>query len=181
MDQQDDERQWVRRSRGGDPEAFGVLVERYEGMVHTLTYRMTGSLADAEDVAQEVFLRAYDRLANLREEGKFAAWLRQIAVNTSLNWLKRQKHREALARRWAAEAEGPRQAGYERSEPDDERAQRVTAALLRLPAKQRAAVVLTLCEGLSHGEAARALGCAEATVSWRVFAARAKLKRWLRP
>ena len=59
--------------------------------------------------------------------------------------------------------------------------QRVQAALNRLPAKQRAAIVLTVHEELSHAEAARALGCTEATISWRVFAARTKLKRWLKP
>jgi RNA polymerase sigma-70 factor (ECF subfamily) len=60
-----------------------------------------------------------------------------------------------------------------------ELSRRVQAALLKLPAKQRAAIVLTVYDGLNHAEAAHALGCSEATVSWRVFAARRKLKRWL--
>jgi RNA polymerase sigma-70 factor (ECF subfamily) len=58
-------------------------------------------------------------------------------------------------------------------------AQQVQVALLRLPAKQRAAIVLTIYDGLNHAEAARILGCSETTVSWRVFAARRKLKHWL--
>ena len=58
-------------------------------------------------------------------------------------------------------------------------AQKVQAALLKLPAKQRAAVVLTVYDGLNHAEAAQILGCSETTVSWRVFAAKRKLKRWL--
>ncbi len=172
-----DEADWVRLGRGGDAEALGALVERYQRMVHAVTFRMTGSMADAEDLAQETFLRAFRRLDTFRGEARFSSWLCQIAVHTCLNWSKREKRRSEVHRAWA-ENEAP---GEAVAPTPSGAGERVAAALARLPPKQRAAVVLTVYEGLSHAQAAVALGCSETTDSWRLFAARAKLKRWLKP
>jgi RNA polymerase sigma-70 factor (ECF subfamily) len=68
---------------------------------------------------------------------------------------------------------------WETAPAENQASQQVQSALLKLPAKQRAAIVLTIYDGLNHAEAAQVLGCSETTVSWRVFAARRKLKRWL--
>jgi len=142
-------------------------------MIHSLCYRMTGSMADAEDLAQETFIHAYQNLAHFRAEARFSSWLYRIAVNQCLNWRKRQDRQERLRRDWSL------QGGQDRQETSG-CAPQVQEALLKLPSKQRAAVVLTTYDGLSHAEAAEALGCSETTISWRVFAARRKLKRLLK-
>jgi RNA polymerase sigma-70 factor (ECF subfamily) len=181
MEYREDEAEWIRRSRAGDADAFGPLVERYEHMVYALACRLTGSPAESEDLAQEAFIAAFRRLDSLREQTKFSSWLCQITVNTCLNWIKRRQRRDEIGRLWTEQAERDIEPANPAAESATERAGQVAAALQRLPPKQRAALVLTLDHGLSHAEAAAVLGCAEATVSWRVFAARAKLKRWLKP
>jgi len=166
----------VIRCQQGDPAAFEELVRQHQRMVHALTYRMTGSLADAEDLAQEAFLRAYEQIASFRGKAKFSTWLYRIAVNTCLNWRQSETRRQQLYAQ-AAEEWSARLAGNDRSAGDQ--AAEAQAALLKLPAKQRAAIVLTIHDGLNHAEAAQVLGCSETTVSWRVFAAKRKLKRLL--
>lgn len=168
----------VCESQRGDPRAFESLVRRHQHMIHALLWRMTGSLQEAEDLAQETFVRAWEQLPRFRQEAKFSTWLCRIAIHACLNWRQREDRRqralEAYGRRLACEV------GSGDSTPEAEaRMQRVQELLLKLPAKQRAAIVLTVYQGLNHAEAARALGCSETTVSWRVFAARRKLKRWL--
>jgi RNA polymerase sigma-70 factor (ECF subfamily) len=166
----------VLKSQNGDPAAFEELVRNHQHMVHSLTYRMTGSLADAEDLAQETFLRAYEQIGAFRSQSKFSTWLYRIAVNTCLNWRQSEARRLQLQAHVAEEL-SVRQAGGENSSADG--SNEVQAALLKLPAKQRAAIVLTIYDGLSHAEAAQVLHCSETTVSWRMFAAKRKLKRLL--
>ena len=166
----------VLQSQKGDPAAFEALVRNHQHMVHSLTYRMTGSLADAEDLAQETFIRAYEQIGDFRGASKFSTWLYRIAVNTCLNWRQSEARRYQLHSRAAEEFLAQQAGGGDSSagEPNE-----VRAALLKLPAKQRAAIVLTIYDGLNHAEAAKILRCSETTVSWRVFAAKRKLKRWL--
>ncbi len=176
---ENDEQECIRQSLAGKPEAFAVLVQRHQRMIHSLTYRITGSLTDAEDLAQETFVRAWQHLDSFQGEAKFSTWLCRIAMNTSLNWRRREGRRHEVHQTWASHAlndGAPQDSGTGSSELNH----RVQAALDRLPAKQRAAIALTVYQEMDHGEAARVLGCAEATVSWRVFSARRKLKRWLK-
>jgi RNA polymerase sigma-70 factor (ECF subfamily) len=168
----------VLRSQGGDLAAFAELIRKHQRMIHSLTFRMTGSLADAEDLAQETFLRAYRRIGSYRGASKFSTWLYRIAINACLTWRQRETRRVEAAANWA-ETNGAPQAAGEGAEAGNEWSERMHEALLKLPAKQRAAVMLTLYDGLNHKEAAEVLSCSEATVSWRVFAARRKLRRWL--
>jgi RNA polymerase sigma-70 factor (ECF subfamily) len=166
----------VLQSQNGDPAAFEELVRNHQHMVHSLTFRMTGSLADAEDLAQETFIRAYEQIGEFRGASKFSTWLYRIAVNTCLNWRQSEARRFQLQARAAGEISAWHRE-YENL-PGDQ-ANEVQAALLKLPAKQRAAIVLTIYDGLNHAEAAQVLGCSETTVSWRIFAAKRKLKRLL--
>lgn len=166
----------VLQSQNGDPAAFEALIRSHQHMVHSLTYRMTGSLADAEDLAQETFIRAYERIGEFRGASKFSTWLYRIAVNTCLNWRQSEARRFQLQANCAEEFAARHAAG---ENPPCDQANEIQAALLKLPAKQRAAIVLTIYDGLSHAEAARVLHCSETTVSWRVFAAKRKLKRLL--
>lgn len=176
----DQEKDWLEQSRNGDHAAFENLIRNYQRMIYSLTFRMTGSMADAEDLTQETFIRAFQQLASYRGEAKSSSWLCRVAMNASLNWREREARRAEIHRQWAGEtlsADAP----DEGSAAQDEESRRVQTALDRLPAKQRAAIILTVYQEMNHAEAGRALGCSEATVSWRVFAARAKLKRWLKP
>ncbi len=168
----------VLQSQNGDPAAFEALIRNHQHMVHSLTYRMTGSLSDAEDLAQETFIRAYERIGEFRGASKISTWLYRIAVNTCLNWRQSEGRRFQLYAQAAGEISA-RHAGE--GNPSSDQASEVQAALLKLPAKQRAAIVLTVYDGLNHAEAAQVLGCPETTVSWRVFAAKRKLKRLLSP
>ena len=135
---------------------------------------MTGSLADAEDLAQETFIQAYRQVGRFRGESSFSSWLYRIAVNTCLNWRKREFRRGKLHGEWHQDSPDSAPA------PDDRLAAQVQEALMKLDSKQRAAIILTVYDGLNHADAARALGCSETTVSWRIFTARKKLKKWLR-
>ena len=175
----DQEKDWLEQSRRGDHAAFENLIRSYQTMIHSITYRMTGSLADADDLSQETFIRAFQQLASFRGESKFSSWLCRVAMNACLNWRQREIRRVEVHQQWAGDNLGG--GTDEGAEALDENTRNVQAALNRLPAKQRAAMILTVYEEMNHAEAARALGCSEATVSWRVFAARTKLKRWLSP
>jgi RNA polymerase sigma-70 factor (ECF subfamily) len=178
MGDTDEEKVWVLQSRNGDPAAFESLIRVHQRMIHSLTFRMTGSLADAEDLAQETFIRAYRQLDSYQGTAKFSSWLYRIAVNACLNWRKREARREQVHANWSG-SNTPQQTETKSFADNDELSQSVQTALLKLPAKQRAAIVLTVYDGHNHAEAAQLLGCSEATVSWRVFAARRKLKRLL--
>jgi RNA polymerase sigma-70 factor (ECF subfamily) len=164
----------VLQCQNGNAEAFEMLVRKYQQMVHALTFRMTGSAADAEDLAQEAFIRAYEQIGSFRSQAKFSTWLYSVAVHACLNW------RRDEARRFRAEAKCAEETFTEHHEgAPNQMAQQAQAALMKLPAPQRAAIVLVFYEGLTHAEAAKVLHCSETTVSWRVFAAKRKLKRWL--
>lgn len=142
-------------------------------MIHSLCYRMTGSLADADDLAQETFIQAYQHRNGFRGEAKVSSWLYRIAVNQCLNWRERAARQEQLHREWSQEERG-------KGQENPGRVQQIQEALMKLKPEQRAAVVLTTYDGLSHAEAAKVLGCAEATVSWRLFVARRVLKPLLK-
>jgi RNA polymerase sigma-70 factor (ECF subfamily) len=172
----DTDSELVARSQRANPAAFEELVRQHQHMVHALTYRMTGSLADAEDLAQETFIRAYRHIDSFNGASTFSTWLYRIAINTCLNWRQSETRRQQLYARAAVEF-SVQNAGS-RNSPADETGE-VQTALLKLPAKQRAAIVLTVYDGLNHAAAAQILGCSETTVSWRVFAAKRKLKRLL--
>lgn len=168
----EDEQARITLSQHGDHDAFESLIKEYQKMILALCYRMTGSMADAEDLAQETFIHAFQSLDRFRSESKFSSWLYRIAANQCLNWRKASDRREQVHKRWGART------GEENSQAPQ--ATLVQEALLKLPAKQLAALVLTTYDGLNHADAARALGCSETTVSWRVFAARRKLKKLLK-
>lgn len=163
------------RARHGDTEAFAGLVARHQRMIHSLAYRLTGSEADAADLAQETFVRAWKQLSSFRGESELGTWLYRIAVNAGINWkagvIRRNRAYNELAGQMAlADDEAP---------PAADNSVRVNEALQRLSPEYRAAIVLTVYEDLNHAEAAKILDCAETTVSWRVWMARRQLRKWL--
>jgi RNA polymerase sigma factor, sigma-70 family len=166
----DEKKVWIRESPNGDPKTFENLVRAHQRMIHALTFRMTGSKADAEDLAQETFIHAFRKLNLFRGDSAFSSWLYRIAMNLCLNWQKREQYRGRLSEKWEFPDAGS-------AVLDEQVTRQVQVALMKLHPKQRAAIVLTIYEEKSHAEAAQVLGCSETTVSWRVFAAKKKLKR----
>jgi RNA polymerase sigma-70 factor (ECF subfamily) len=171
----DPESKLVASSLSGDPEAYAALVRSHQTMIRAVAFRMTGSPADAEELAQDAFVRAYQNLSSFNGHSKFSTWLCKIAINLSLDWRRRENRRDHIHAQWAADIASHPASGF-----PDELSRRVQAALDRLPPKQRAAIVLTIYENQSHAEAAKTLGCTETAISWRVFAARRRLKRLLK-
>ena len=178
MVETDEEKIWVTRSQGGDHAAFEALIKMHQTMIHSLTFRMTGSAADASDLAQETFVRAYQQLDSYHGTAKFSSWLYRIAINACLDWRRREKRRAVLHMNWSqsqVDAHSPAESGVDL----DSLSRDVQAALMKLPEKQRAAMALTVYGGKNHAEAAKILGCSETTISWRIFSARRKLKHIL--
>jgi RNA polymerase sigma-70 factor (ECF subfamily) len=161
----------ISAARQGEVAAFAQLFDRYYAMIHAFAWRLSCRAADADDIAQETFIKAARALPTFRG-GDFRSWLYRIAANSA-----RDLHREA-ARRTRMESEATEQMLSD-SEARPADAAEVSDALARLPGELREAVVLVYLEGLNHAEAARVLGCAETTVSWRLFRARRQLKALL--
>ena len=168
----DDEQKRIIQSQNGDHEAFESLVTQYRPMIDSLCYRMTGSMADAQDLMQETFVQAYQNLKSFRAEARFSSWLFRIAINLSLNWQKENRRRAQLHADFAEQS-------INTTSSEDPRTAPIQSALTKLPPKERAAVALTIYQGLTHAEAAQALGCPESTVSWWHLSARRKLKELL--
>src|SRR5579871_4856267 len=125
MAEQDEEQGWIRLSQQGDHAAFEALIARHQQMIHALTFRMTGSMADAEDLAQEAFIQAFRQLAGYRAEAKFSSWVYRIAINLCLNWKKRRERQERLHTEWGQHLEIA-------DSPNDRRTQQVQDALMKL-------------------------------------------------
>lgn len=168
--------QIVRLVLGGDTEAFGVLVDRYHERCVRLAYHIVGNREDAEDAAQESFLRAYKYLAGYREREKFAAWLYKILVNQCRTIIARRQRREQPVPEWewdAATCIEP--AAAEQGALRDELAR----ALATLAPEQREAVVLRFSEELTYDEMAAITGAGVSALKMRVQRACARLRELL--
>ena len=169
----------VRRAKAGDREAFEALLLRHERMVLRTALRLLGRMDLAQDAAQEVFLRLHKYIAGFDEERELAPWLYRVTVNACRDVRRRSGLREVVPLEAAGEAlatDGDAaeiEAGVER----DRRRRLVARALLALPEKERAALVLRDIEGLSTAEVAAVLGSSEATVRSQVCTGRMKVKK----
>jgi len=158
----------IAAARAGESAAFEQLFERYYAVIHAFAYRLCGRSEDADDLAQETFVKVGRGLAGYRG-GDFRSWIYRIAANGA-----RDLHRDNL-RRARLEREAAEQALAENAtRPAD--VGPIEEALAALPLEYRTAVVLVYFEGLNHAQAAQVLRCAEATVSWRLFRAKRQLK-----
>ncbi len=164
-----DDADWVRAARSGDRAAFGALVRQHESTVLRVARRLLMDAHDAQDAAQDVFVRLYDHLDRFDERRPLTPWLYRITVNVC------RTHARKRSRRTAAEQEAVRDAALHRSEAGaTEAADWLERGLARLSPRERAALVLRDLEGLTATEAAKAMRCAPVTV--RTLAARARLK-----
>jgi RNA polymerase sigma-70 factor (ECF subfamily) len=169
----------IDRVRGGETAAFRYLVERHEHRVATTVTAMLGATAEADDVGQETFIRFYRALDSFRGDSSVATYLNRIAINLSLNALKRRKR--SLKRFLQTEdlAEMP----AEPVSPLDssEKRQLIQQALQALQPAFRAVVVLRLIEGYSTRETADLLNLPLGTVLSRLARAQRKMRDWLLP
>jgi RNA polymerase sigma-70 factor (ECF subfamily) len=179
----------VARARGGDSEAFRLLVERHSRSVYKVAFRITGNSADAEDVVQETFLKAYRQLDRFEERASFGTWLHRIAWNCSVDLLRARPKREQAEEAETLEQLGSTQAPVTSSAaPSPERLMasvqvndRVKAAMDRLSPLERAAFVMRHYEGRSIDEISRALEIRENAAKHSIFRAVRKMRIALEP
>ncbi|MGA2363700.1 MAG: sigma-70 family RNA polymerase sigma factor [Candidatus Aminicenantales bacterium] len=172
----------VRKAQEGDVDAFESLVREYQQMIYALCRRLTGAHQSADDLAQETFIKAYFALPKFDSRWPFYPWLRKIAVNTSLNYLKsRSRERPLLDEAMAGRRDDSRpaqdlpQARLEQAEFEE----KFRRAVASLPDEQKTVFVLRFDEGLSYEEISRTLDLPQGTVMSRLNRARQKLKALL--
>lgn len=172
----------MRRLQGGEEAALAPLMQRWELPVKRFIFRLVGSAAEADDLAQEVFVRVFTKRATFRAGAKFSAWCFSIAANQAKNRLRWWKRRPALSLEAWTEAGGDApdgsRAGAAASETvvRRERIAAVQAAVAALPLDLRTALVLFEYEDQSMGEIAAALDCTPKAVENRLYRARQQLK-----
>jgi RNA polymerase sigma-70 factor (ECF subfamily) len=174
----------VAAAKAGDARAFDSLVKRYRKRIYALALHMTGSASEADDIAQEVFLKAFRALPQFEGRSQFFTWVYRMTVNRSLN------SRRDRARRGEDTLDDPRLelaiAVDARGNPGREAELRQTyARLLRgldsLPVDMRTTVILVSLQGMSHGEAGVIQKVSEGTIAWRMHEARRRLHEVMAP
>ncbi len=164
----------VERLQRGEDAAFDELMGRYKRPVLNFAFRMLGE-AEAEDVAQEVFVRVYQRIGDYRPRAKFSTWLFALARNACIDRLRyRQRHpTEPLDT-------APEPSTVTRDTETRELGEHIAAAIAALPEDQRTAIVLAEYHGLSYAEIAGVMHCSEKSVESRLYRAKQFLREQLR-
>lgn len=172
----------VEKSQKGDNKAFEQLVITYQDRIYALCYQLTGNHADAQDLAQNVFIKAYRALPGFRNEADFGTWLHRITVNLAINEKRKRKpdvyldspvqtEEGEMPRLLASDAEGPESA-YENKEFRN----MVRTALGELSPEHRTVLVLREMQGYSYDEIAAILDCSLGTVKSRINRGRQSLR-----
>lgn len=162
------------RAQAGDLEAFEALLRSHERQVLGTALRLLGRLEDAQDAAQEVFMRLFRHLKRLQSEEAVGRWLYRVTINVCNDaWQKRRPTSDVADFDLASSAPNP-----ETMAGQTERQRVVARGLATLAQKERAALVLRTVEGLSIREVAEILGSSEVTVRTQIFSARMKLKKF---
>ena len=178
----------IKRAQSADTEAFCLLARDYERRIYLLAFHYCHNPQDAEDLSQEVWLKAYQALGTFRRESSFYAWLRKIAINCFLN------HQRARRYSWRGQKTDVQLLTVDQIESDERvastsdsettlqnriLAERVMQALSELTAPQRLIFLLKHNEGMTYEEIANAVGCSTGTAKKSVFRAVAKLREHL--
>ena len=173
MDRPDD-KTLMERCLKGDRRAFEALLVKYEKPVYNAAYRMLHNREDARDVTQTVFLKVYENLDQYNPAHRFFSWVYRIALNESINWLKKSSRQEALEHETADQGGGPeQQAG------DQQLGEGMEAALMMIKSDYRAVIVLKHVLGCSYIEISEVLDIPEKTVKSRLYTARQQLQERL--
>lgn len=180
----DSEADLIERAKRGDKAAFGKLIRMHQRRIYACAIHMLGDAGEAEDAVQETFLRAWRAIGRFDGRAELGTWLYRIAINVSLNTLRRRRRVEA------ADISDPRipepaadptqgQTDPRKSTEARELYGRLAIALDGLSPSLRATVVLVLLDGMPQKQASEVLGCSEGTVAWRVHEARRRLREAL--
>ncbi|MFQ5967868.1 MAG: RNA polymerase sigma factor [Acidimicrobiia bacterium] len=170
----------VDLARQGDRDAFGMLVHLHQNEVYTLALRLTANPDMAADVAQEAFVRAWRAIPRFRGDAAFSTWLHRITVNVAWTLRKRKKRHESQPLTEAMDlADTHEHLAPERAGELLELRQSIKVALARLPAGQRAVVVLKDVYGWSHAEVGEALGISVAAAKVRLHRGHKLLRKYL--
>ena len=169
----------VGRARDGEVRAYEELVERYRDLAFRTAWILTRSTADAEDAAQEAFVKAYYALPRFRPGAPFKPWLLRIVANEAKNRARSSRRREALTARTAAAVPGDAVPSPEAAALAREQRQELLDAVSRLPERDRLVLAYRYFFDLSEAEMAQALDCRPGTVKSRLARATAKLRQEL--
>ena len=177
----------ARRAAEGELAAYDELVRRYHGKLYGLVYNMTSSKEDTEDMLQDVFLKAYTSLPRFKGDSSFYTWIYRIAINRTINFLKKRKKRQALSLDNVDDGIERDEAYVELSSRESpfrdlrisELQEKLNEALQKLSEKHRTVVVLHDIQGIPHQEIGKMLGVSEGTVRSRLFYARQRLQHEL--
>jgi RNA polymerase sigma-70 factor, ECF subfamily len=173
----------ITRAAGGDPTAFQALVERHRSMVYRVAYQFAGNHHDAEDIAQEVFIKVYRSLDRFRQDAQLTSWLYRIVMNACIDHRRRQspavntpfgEEAEHRLMNTPEEAPGPEDRAYA-----GELGEVLESEVARLPRGQRIVFVMRHHQGLKLCEIAESLGLAEGTVKRQLHAAIHRLRHAL--
>ncbi|HHX74001.1 MAG TPA: sigma-70 family RNA polymerase sigma factor [Firmicutes bacterium] len=179
-----DEKELLTRCRQGDLAAYDILMERYEKKIYALCLRMTGNSFDAEDMAQEVFLKAFRALPTFHGRSAFSTWLFRIAANTCLDERRRRKRRPVVLPldKMLPTEDGEMRVEVPDSSPDPlaeainrEMKDEIQELLDMLPPRQRSVIILRDLQGFSYEEIARMLKINMGTLKSRLNRARSRL------
>jgi RNA polymerase sigma-70 factor (ECF subfamily) len=175
------EADWVRRARAGDDLAFSQLVEAYQTPIYNLCYRLLGEAGEAEEAAQETFLRAYAQLASYDPSRSFKTWLFSIANHHCIDRLRKRRLTwlsidDDLPPHPALQEQAP---GPEEATVRREQSEMLQALLSRLPPDDRAVLVMRYWYDLSYEEIAEATGATVSAVKSRLHRARGSLGEML--
>jgi RNA polymerase sigma-70 factor, ECF subfamily len=171
-----------------DPNEFEVFVKNYQDMVYTTAIRLVGNPADAEDISQQVFLKAYDHFDQIRMGGTMGGWLKTVTRNLSLNHLSRYRARWRFFSEMGSE-ESETEFADTLAAPDTmdqtlmeaDYREMLNRALLKLPSAQRVPLVLFHMESLAYEDIAAHLGVSLSKVKTDIHRGRAALKKYLTP
>ena len=189
MGEREADQELVQRIQAGDRHAFGLLVTKYQRKLMRLVSRLVRDPAEAEDVTQEAFIKAYRALPGFRGESAFYTWLYRIGINSAKNWLASNRRRAPTSTAVdSEEAEGFEGSELLHNEDTPERilmsrqiGEKVNAAMDRLPDDLRTAISMREIDGLSYEEIAESMNCPIGTVRSRIFRAREAISEELKP
>ena len=167
MDQNETTR-LIKEAQNGDAGAFEALVNAYYEVMFKMAFKWCANPNDAEDITQEACIKLARGIDGFRHDSAFTSWLYRLVINTGKDWFKKQ-NRQPLP------SDEIELVSVNSKAEDKIYAQQVLQEVYKLPEGEKDALLLVMSEGLSHKEAAAALGCKESTVSWRIHEARKKL------